>query len=95
MGFVLALGAASHAHAVSWCYRSHIVEVANYSFSGAQLIGFAAGDGIIDQYWAASLAANQTCQLHAGWSDPSFGMPGAGQVEGLPCAPAGLLRGNG
>jgi hypothetical protein len=92
---VLALGAAAHAHAVPWCYRGHIVEVGNYSLDGSQLTAFAAANGITDHYWAGSYAAHQVCQVHAGWTGPSLGVPGAGQVEGLPYAPSGLLSGNG
>jgi len=93
--FVLALTAAAHAHAVPWCHRGHIVEVANYSLDGGQLTAFAAANGITDHYWAGSFAAYQTCQAHVGWSGPTFGVPGAGQVDGLPYAPSGLLSGNG
>jgi hypothetical protein len=93
--FVLALGAAAHAHAVPGCYRGHIVEVANDSFDGAAMTSIAAANGITDHFWAASLAAYQSCQVHAGWSDPSFGVPGAGQVGCLLCASAELLSGNG
>jgi hypothetical protein len=95
IALVLGLGAASTAQAVPWCHRGHIQSVATYHLDGPALIGFAAAEGISDPYWAASYAAHQTCQVHAGWTGPSFGVPGAGQVLGLPTAPSQLLSGNG
>lgn len=92
---VLGLGAVSTAHAVPWCHRGHIQTVASYQLDGAALANFAAQQGITNDQWAASYAAHLTCQVHAGWNGPSFGVPGAGQVLGLPTAPSQLLSGNG
>lgn len=93
--FVLALFAATHAHAVEWCHRGYISEVGNYSLSGAQLTSYANTNGITNHFAAADYAAQNTCQAHAGWTGPTFGVPGAGHVEGLPYAPSSYLSGNG
>lgn len=93
--FAFALAAATHAHAVEECHRGHIVEVANYSLSGPQLVSYATTNGITNHSAAAFYAAHQTCQAHAGWSGPTFGVPGAGHVDGVPYSPVSLLNGNG
>lgn len=95
IALALGLAVVSTAHAVPWCHRGHISSVASYQLSGNQLIAFAAAEGITDPIWAASYAAHQTCQVHAGWNGPTFGVPGAGQVLGMPTAPPQLLTGNG
>lgn len=96
VGALLGLAAAATAHAVPWCHRGHIYQVADITFTEQDLLNWANAN--IDwnnppnvanlDYYIAFHASHEACQHYAGWTGPTWGVPGAGQVIAEVYAPS-------
>jgi hypothetical protein len=94
-GLVLGLVTASAAQAVPWCHRGHIQEVANVTYAESDLLDWANDNidwgnppNVLNlHYYIGFHASHDRCQVHAGWSGPTFNVPGAGQVVANVYAP--------
>lgn len=95
----LSLAVSTTAFAVPWCHRGHIEPVADITFSPVDLEDWADANlspplpvvANLD-FYIASHASNQACQVYAGWSGPTLGVPGAGEVHAAVYAPMSYIN---
>jgi len=99
----LMFGMIASAQAVPWCHRGQIYTVATINFTEQNLLNWANANinwsnppnvANLD-FYIAFHASFQACQVYAGWSGPSYGVPGAGQVQAQAFAPSSYTSGNG
>lgn len=99
----LMFGVIASAQAVPWCHGGHIYTAATINYTHQNLLDWA--DANIDwgnppnvinlDFYIAGTASQQACQVYAGWSGPTYGVPGAGQVVAQAFAPSSYTSGNG
>ncbi|PAJ76370.1 hypothetical protein CJF42_00260 [Pseudoalteromonas sp. NBT06-2] len=81
------------AEAVPWCHRGTIVQIANVSWSEAQILANYTGSipgGVSDpQYYITAMATNNYANTFAGGGGGfgGYSVPGSGQVSVHPYAP--------
>lgn len=92
-----ALAVAPAAHAVPWCWKGTIAQVGpNQYLSPTQLQSWWTANGVPvgvanPHYYVAFHASHQRCQVYAGWTGPTYNVPGAGQVQAHVYAPSSYL----
>ncbi len=94
ISMLLSFGFVSTAHAVPWCWKGTIRQVAtNQYLSPLQLNNWWIANGVppvvgTPDYYVGVHASHQACQRYAGWSGPTYGIPGAGEVYASQYAPS-------
>ncbi len=94
LAMLLVFGFVSTAQAVPWCWKGTVKQVGpNQYLSPVQLNNWWVANGVPvgvsnPHYYVAFHASHQTCQVYAGWSGPTYGVPGAGQVYASVYAPS-------
>lgn len=102
MTLAVGLAMAGSVSATTFCNGGFIQQVADITYSAEDLYDWAASNlpspppAVVNlDFWIASNAVAQACNVYAGWSGPTFGVIGAGSVVPQVYAPSSYGSGNG